>query len=399
MRRPLALLLLASPLLALVQPRPGAAQTMLVDRVVLRINDRIATLSDFERQLAERKQAIASEPGLTDGQRQEALEGAGRDVLADLYQQLLLLSRADQLGAKVSESDVDKAVAQTRERMGIKTDEQMQEALAASGITAEGLRDHLRQNLLVQEVIGREVQSRLKVDEEEQRRYYRDHPGDFTQPAAVRLQDVVVLDQGDAAAVAAHAKQVHDELAAGTAIAEVAKKGAAAGTTTDVVDLGWVNAGDLDPDLESAAWDLPVNGVSEPVHGRGGLHVVKLLERRLAALRPFDDVKEQIVQALQQSRMAKEYQSYLLELEQRSFIALKVPPEAEGFAGLGGAPPTAPGDVIGLGEAPPVASGAAAPADAATPAAPEAPPPPPGEQPLATGAQPPPAPTPPPPGS
>jgi peptidyl-prolyl cis-trans isomerase SurA len=333
MRRPLR----AFPLLlgAALLPLTAGAQTLLINRIVVRVNDRIATMIDFQRQLAERKEAILADPGLPDERRRQLLDAAGRDVLTDIYQELLLLSRADQLGTRATEAEVDKAVAQMRERMELQNDEQFQRALADGRLTEEALRDRLRHNLLVQEVMGREVHPRLRVEEDEMRRYYREHPLEFTNPEAVRLQDVVALEEGsDAGAVAATAREVREALAAGTPAEEVAKQHGAA---AQLVDLGWVNAGDLDAELEKAAWALQPNGVTAPVRGRGGLHVVKLLERRAAALRPFDEVKEQIAARLEQSHLGEEYGKYLRELEQRSYITLKVPPEAEGFTGLAAA--------------------------------------------------------------
>ncbi|HEV8632396.1 MAG TPA: peptidyl-prolyl cis-trans isomerase, partial [Thermoanaerobaculia bacterium] len=358
-------LLAALPLAALLASTT-AAQTLLIDRVVLRVNDRIATMVDFQRRLGDRKQAILNEPNMGDRQRQEMMTGSGQVVLADIYQELLLLSRADQLGVRITEPEVDKAVAQARERMSLKTDDEYKQALAAAGLTDDMLRGQLRRSLAVQEVMGREVQPRLRVDDDELRRYYREHPTEFTQAAAVRLQDVVVLEEDHTPEqVADTARQIHDQLSGGADMTEVAKRGAAAGSTTPVVDLGWVQAGDLDPDLEKAAWDLPPGGVTAPVRGKGGLHVVKLTERRAAALRPFDDVKEQVAGKIEQSRMAAEFKKYLRELEERSYIALKVPPEAEGFKGLSSVveDEEVPGTGTGLGEVP--APTAAAPAPAA----------------------------------
>lgn len=379
-------LLLALPLLGLV-PAAAAAQTLLIDRIVVRINDRIATMMDFQKQLAERRQGIAADPGLSDSQRQRALDESGREVLTDIYQSLLLLSRADQLGARITDVDVEKALATTRERMGLQTEEQMQQALQQSGLTEEALHERLRENLLVQEVMGREVHPRLRVSEDELRRYYREHADEFTNPAAVRLSDVVILQEDqDPAAVAALAKRIHDDIAGGKEPGDVVGKG------SQLVDLGWVNKGDLDAELEKAAWALQPGGVTQPVRGRGGLHVVKLLERREPVLRPFDEVKEQISGKVEQSRLATEYPGYLRELESRSYIVLNVPPEAEGFKGLQ-EESQAPDALEGLRELSPVKAPAkpngAAPARPATPAAPAATPPAP---------QPAPAATPPPPG-
>jgi parvulin-like peptidyl-prolyl isomerase len=329
-KRPLALLL---ALLAVSAAAP--AQTYLVNRVVLRINDRIATLQQFQTALAERRAAISESTEIDDQRREVLLSAAGRRVLADLYEEMLLQSRADQLALRVSEAELDQAVAQTRSRMGLQDDAEFRRALATAGLDEESLRTRLRNSQLVQQVLSREVQSRVEVDEEELRRFWREHAEEFTVPEAVRLQDVVVYSEGRPPGEAtATARQVHAELAAGADMVEVARRWSAEGKTTSEVDLGWVERGDLDPTLERAAWTLAVGDVTQPIPGRGGLHILRLLERREASVRPFEDVKQAIESRERQRRMGEVYLDYLKELEERSYIVMNVPPEAEGFRGL-----------------------------------------------------------------
>lgn len=373
------ILLVLLPLLAAVAGG-AAAQTYLVNRVVLRVNDRIATLQQFQRALGERREAILAAQELDAARRDELLVGAGRRVLADLYEEMLLQSRAEQLALRVSEAELDQAVAQTRDRMGLASDADFRAALAAAGLDEVSLRARLRDSQLVQQVIGREVHSRVEIEEEELRRFWRDHAEEFTVPAAVRLQDLVVLSEGRTSAeTAATAREVHAELTAGAAMEEVAKRYAAAGKTTAEVELGWVEQGDLDPTLERAAWTLEIGGLTQPIPGRGGLHVLRLLERREASTRPFEDVKEAIESRERQRRMGEVYVDYLEELEGRSYIVMNVPPEAEGFRGLGeGEDELAPADQPPLEEA---AAAAAAESAAAATAAAEAPPEQPAEPP------------------
>jgi parvulin-like peptidyl-prolyl isomerase len=373
------ILLVLLPLLAAVAGG-AAAQTYLVNRVVLRVNDRIATLQQFQRALGERREAILAAQELDAARREELLVGAGRRVLADLYEEMLLQSRAEQLALRVSEAELDQAVAQTRDRMGLASDADFRAALAAAGLDEVSLRARLRDSQLVQQVIGREVHSRVEIEEEELRRFWRDHAEEFTVPAAVRLQDLVVLSEGRTSAeTAATAREVHAELTAGAAMEEVAKRYAAAGKTTAEVELGWVEQGDLDPTLERAAWTLEIGGLTQPIPGRGGLHVLRLLERREASTRPFEDVKEASESRERQRRMGEVYVDYLEELEGRSYIVMNVPPEAEGFRGLGeGEDDLAPADQPPLEEA---AAAAAADSAAAATAAAEAPPEQPAEPP------------------
>jgi parvulin-like peptidyl-prolyl isomerase len=357
-------LLICSALLmgTLLLPTRGSAQTTLINRIVLRVNDRIATLADFQRLLAERRQAIAGEETLDPQRRQELLGQAGLRVMEEMYEEMLLLSRADQLAVHASEADVDKQVAEARERMGIQTDAQFAQALTSSGITEDQLRDRMRRNLLVQQLMAHEVQPRIKIDEDEIRRYWREHPGEFTVAEAVGLQEVVLLDPENGKASPEEAEQLRAELTlGGSNMGSVIDHWKSEGKINGLSDLGWVEKGDLDPALEAAAWNLEDGAISAPVPGRGGLHLLRLSARRPAAVLSFDQAKEEISRKEGQKRMATEYRVYLKELEGHSYITMKLPPEAEGFKGLSDGPPS---DEIDRGIAAPVDPAAAAPAPA-----------------------------------
>jgi parvulin-like peptidyl-prolyl isomerase len=325
----------ATVLLVALLPAAAPAQTYLVNRIVLRVNDRIATLADFQRALSERRSAILGADDLDDARRRELLSSAGRRVMSEMYEEMLLLSRAEQLVVTITDAQLEQALVQTRANMGLEDDAAFRQALATSEITEQQLRDRLRRSLMIQEVMGREVQSRVEIDEEELRRVWRENQDAFRVPAAVRLTDVVVLEQGrSSAAVAETARRVRAELLAGAPAADVAKRFADEGQPTEAVDLGWVERDELDPTLAAAGWDLEIGGVSEPVAGRGGRHVLQLVERRAESVRPFEEVKEAIETRERQRRTGEVYQDYLKEVEGRAYVHMQLPPEAEGFRGL-----------------------------------------------------------------
>ncbi|HEV7516450.1 MAG TPA: SurA N-terminal domain-containing protein, partial [Thermoanaerobaculia bacterium] len=162
-----SLLLLAVPL---ATPRPARAEVL--DKVVLRINDEIATLVDYQKRKAEMIDDI-NHRERDPATRQRLLGQAGEIVFKDLYEELLLRSRASQIDVEITDDQIDRAVQQMRESNGIKSNEEFQTALAQSGLTLPKLRERLRGDLRLREVLGKEVNSKIKVDEEDLRRYYR----------------------------------------------------------------------------------------------------------------------------------------------------------------------------------------------------------------------------------
>jgi foldase protein PrsA len=312
-----------------------------LNRVVLRVNDRIATLHDYQQQRQEAIREIASRNDLDAEERRRLMAQLPDLVFRTMYEELLLQSRADQLGVEVSPQQVDAYILDMRNRMGLTGDEQLEAALAQSGMTLTQLREQVRGNLRLQEVRGREIRPRIQIDEQDMRRYYSANREQFRLPEQVQVREVVVLDSSSLSAEErrALADRIRGEVAAGKPLPEAIAEHAAQGTTSNVIDFGWISKGDLDPGLEAAAWPLPAGAVSPPVEGRGGLHLLQVTERREARIPPFAEVAEQIQMREQNRLYSQEIPKYIKELEERSLIVANPPAEAAGFRRLINAAP------------------------------------------------------------
>ena len=303
------------------------------NRIILRVNDRIATLYDYEFRRNERLRAIQA-ADLDPERRAELVSSLGAEVLSNMLDELLVLSRADQIGYSPTPGEIAEAVARAKENFGIQDDEQFQRALASSGMTPEAFEKQVTLNLRVSQVMGREVQQRVQLDEEDLRRYYYENPDQFTTAERVRVQEIVVLDTSSL--TADERLELAGELAsaveAGASLADLAAEYRTEGTTSGMVDLGWIEAGDLAPDLEAAVWDLEAGAVSEPVDGRGGLHLLQVQEREESVLLEFADVADQIDARERNRLLMEEYDEYLDELRDAAYIRVAhLPSDVQGF--------------------------------------------------------------------
>jgi parvulin-like peptidyl-prolyl isomerase len=331
-RLPSLLLLLALGLAPALFFAASAARADVLNRVVLRINDQIATLYDYQQRREELVRDIMHREQDPE-ERKRLLVQAPAVAYSDMFRELLLESRADQLGVEITDAQVDGAVAQLKQNYGIKTDQDFQAALAQSGMTLAQLKNQLKGQLRVQEVRSREVQSRVKVDEEDLRRYYRKNLETFRQPEQLQLREVVVLESGPEgpAEREREGEQIRDKVRAGSSLADVVAETSKKGITGNVTDLGWVSPGDLDKNLETAIWKLPKGEVSEPVAARGGLHVVQVVDRRESRVPPFSEVQAAIQTKEQERVFRQEITKYMAELEKKSLVTATPPAEAAGF--------------------------------------------------------------------
>ena len=301
--------------------------------IVLRVNERIATSLDYARRRAERIQAIQSSEALSAERKQRALAEVGVTTMNELFEELLMLSRADQLRIDVSESEIQEAMDNTRKNYGIESQEQFEQALQASNMTIEGLAATIRRSLLVQKLMGQEVQPRIRMEEEDLRRYYHSHPEEFQEPERLHLREFVLLGSAGLTAneMSSLADEIQQQLESEFDLDEIIAPYVEQGVSSKVVDLGWVEIGDLDRNLEEAVWSLGAGEFSQPVEGRGGWHILLVEERLEARLRTFAESEQEIRGREGARLMQNEMQKYMEELEVQAYIVANPPPEAAGF--------------------------------------------------------------------
>lgn len=387
---------LAAALAGPVAAQPGQE----VNRIVLRVNDRVVTLYDYRERLGDQRTALLRS-SLPEDQKAQRESELPRAVMREMLDENLLLSRGDQLGVEVSEEQLQAAAERAKKNFGIESDEEFRAGLLASGMTEEDYRARVRDNLLFQEVLGREVHGKIEISDQELQRYYREHEGEFRTPEQVELREIVVVERPGVRdeEMTRTAAEIRSRLVAGEKLADVVIPD----VTSGVIELGWVRADELDPALAGAVADLQPGEFSQPVRARGGVHVLELVGRRESRLAPFSEVQDALRGAERSRRFEAQLSSYMQDLEKQAYITAEPPAEAAGFRrteatvpgqeGLGSLPAAEP-----TPEVEPAPGTAAPPTDAPLPPMdkPAAPPPPAEPPPPPPPAEPPPPPDPPP---
>ena len=320
----------ATLFLVLAAALPAVAPAQQVENgIVLRVNNRIATLVDYQLLRDDRLRALAASD-IDPEQREQYMESLGANILGDMVEEMLLLSRADQLGITAPRSAVEQEMAAARQRSGATTEAEFELALTRAGMTREDLQEQIETNVTIRQVINREIYGQLDLTEEDLRRYYFEHAEEFTQPERRRIREFVLAEGvGTTEELRAAAERVRGAIAAGADPAEAVAAEPLAGAW---IDIGLVSRDHLDPSLASAAWDLQAGEMSPPVEARGGLHVLQVTEVVPAELIDFDQVREEIGAREQQRLFSEEYRDYMEDLRRDSYVQVNVLPEdAQGF--------------------------------------------------------------------
>jgi peptidyl-prolyl cis-trans isomerase D len=145
-----------------------------------------------------------------------------------------------------------------------------------------------------------ELAKGAEIDDEELRRVYDEDQSRFGQAEQRSVRHLLLTvpqDADDAAAQAVEAqiRAIRERILAGEPFAELARSVSQdPGSASQDGSLGTIEQGLMDPVFDSVAFTLPVGELSEPVRTRFGYHLIEVTEIIPPAIKPFDQVKEEL---------------------------------------------------------------------------------------------------------
>lgn len=132
--------------------------------------------------------------------------------------------------------------------------------------------------------------------------YYDNNLDRYTEEVDLRVSHILLRTQDqELADVQAQAESIAAEARGGADFAELARRYSEdEGTREAGGDLGRITRGQMVPEFEGAAFALEQDEVSDPVTSMFGVHVIKATEKTGGATQTLDEVRDAIVDLLQQ---------------------------------------------------------------------------------------------------
>ncbi len=106
---------------------------------------------------------------------------------------------------------------------------------------------------------------------------------------------------------------------------QLARENSEDGSAPQGGDLGWTSPGGFVPEFEDTMNALTLNGLSEPIASRFGVHLIQVLGRRQVAL-DAKQLREQARSALREQKFEEAFAEWIRELRARAYVELREPP-------------------------------------------------------------------------
>ena len=305
----------------------GSGNGRVVEEIVARVNNEIITLSDYQRAQEQLHEEVQQDcTGCTPERLNAMYEEREKNSLRDQIDQSLLAQRAKDLGISV-ETDVIKRLDQVRQQNNFASMEALQSAVESQGMSWEDYKANFRNQLLTQEVIRREVGSRVDMGHEDVQKYYDEHKQDFVRPEQVVIADIFLNTDGKTPeqieAIHKKAGDLVARIKKGDDFAELARRNSDGPTAKDGGDLGGFERGQLSKQLEDIVFGMNKNDVSAPIQTKTGYEVLKVLNHYDAGLQPLEKVENEIENRIYAQRMQPILRDYLGELREQSYVIVK----------------------------------------------------------------------------
>ena len=241
------------------------------------VDEDVILRSELDRAVANISAQYASQPGQLPPR--DVLE---RQVLDRLVLARLQLARARDSGIRVSDGELAQAIESVASRNRL-TQDQLRARLVQDGLSYEEFRDSLRDELLIERLRQRYVQSRVQVSEAEidQLLAVREIGG-----PEVRLANIIVaLPDGatpeDVATAQKKARDIKSVVERGEIdFAAAAIRFSDAPNALEGGNIGWRALDAIPPAFVGLIQQLKPGEISEPVRGPGGYQLIQLVETR-----------------------------------------------------------------------------------------------------------------------
>jgi len=303
---------------------PGSAD--IVDRIVAVVNEDIITLSDLNL-------AFTPYMGRIDdtykGNDKAKVIAEGRlAILNRMIDNKLIEQQAKKSGLTIKDEEVMAAIKGMLKQRNIEMAEFLK-TLTREGSTLEAYKLEIREQMIRQRLIRREIQSKILVTDEEIGEYYKKHREDYEGKEAVRIKQILLLvpkgaDEKVRGDIRQNAEAIRKRLLAAESFDQIAAKYSQGAAAQAGGDVGFIERGQTLPEVEAAAFRLQIEEISEIIESPLGFHLIKVVDKKGAGLKPFPEVRQEIYMKIEDQKMSQRFDQWIIELRKKSHIQIKL---------------------------------------------------------------------------
>ncbi|MBI4383911.1 MAG: peptidylprolyl isomerase [Nitrospinae bacterium] len=238
---------------------------------------------------------------------------------------VLLLKKAGDLSIQATPEAVESALQAVKAKFP--SNEAFEKKLAQRNLTLDQYKENLRMDLLLEQIVQKEVEPRVRVDDKEVREYYEKNLDSFKVRETVRASVILIKVKPDASVEQEkRAREKIDlilsQVKEGSDFSDLAKRFSQDSLGSRGGDIGFFHEKQILPEFGDRAFKMKVGEVSEVFRTGHGFHILKVTERKPAKSESIGEAAEKIKEILKSEKIKKETERYTETLRKNADIKL-----------------------------------------------------------------------------
>ena len=309
----------------LSRPAALADTDAVVDRVVCVVNSDAVTLYELEE--GEAYAIYESKQPPPTGEERAALRDK---VLASIIERRLQLQQAEREKIVVDDAEMKEQLDEIQKRLGAKSEAQFEEMVKTQGLTLEGIKKRLREQLMVERIKRRRVNLRISVTEEDIDQYLNANREKLETGLSFEARHVLFLPVSGAGEdgwppARRRADDAYTRVMAGEEFGELARElSEDTATAKNGGRLGVLKRGELAPDIEKAILRLSPGEHSPPFRSEVGYHLFELESKETLAGEQLVQARNQIRDILYKQKYEVRLNEWLSEIRSKAIIEMRL---------------------------------------------------------------------------
>ena len=302
-----------------------------VEEIAAKVNGDIITRGQLDEKHKE-IEADGKQQGITGAKLADYVKAGDTQALSSEIDTLLLVQKGKELPGVSVDADVTKFFQTLQIQYKFSDPDKFHEFLLKQfGQSYDELKDRKKRELLAQKVVGYEVAQRITVPEADLHKFYDEHKSEFVREEEVFLSQILLSTEGKNAAqvtiAEAKAKDLSARARKGEKFSELARDNSDDPETAQ--NGGYIGApskrGTLRPELEAIVFKEKKGFVTDPIRltSPSGYLILKVEEHYEAGQASFEEVREDVQNAVVGPRMEPKVREYLTRLRQEAFLQIK----------------------------------------------------------------------------
>ncbi|MBK8959949.1 MAG: peptidylprolyl isomerase [Proteobacteria bacterium] len=257
----------------------ASAHAAELDRIIAVVDEDVVMQSELDEQAARVRDALRQQQ--TEMPPTTVLE---RQVLERLVLEKIQIQVAAQAGIKVSEKELNRAVADIAKRNKLELP-QFEKIIESEGISFSRFREQISQQIVIAKLRHEEVENRIKVSEQEIENFLRNQATESESELEYKLSHILVtIPSGASEAELKAARDKADDalrrIDAGEDFGDVALRVSDGQQALEKGDLGWRKGAEIPSLFADAVSNMKVGENSGIITSPSGYHIVKLMDKR-----------------------------------------------------------------------------------------------------------------------